>query len=123
MSQSTTLSIEVAQVSNENSIELKLAQSGLVFTNQSTGQKEHWSQGGKARYSFKLGKMFFIRDDQAWIADNSRMNKEAFHATHKKLIKIADDAASMLELPRKTLIQMHEKAKVKALSLSLRVSI
>jgi hypothetical protein len=123
MAQSIATLIEVAQVSNKNSAEVKFASCGLIFTNQTTGQNEHWSQGGKGRYSFKLGKMFFIRDDQAWIADNSSMNKEAFKTTYDKLLKIADNAASVLELPRKALLQMHDKAYTKALSLSLRVSI
>jgi hypothetical protein len=111
-----SVSIEVS-----NSVEVKYNSCGLVFTNQSTEQNEHWSQGGKARYSFKLGKLFFTRDGQIWIADNSKMNKEAFKLTHDKLVKMADDTAQALELPRKALIQMHDKAYIKALSLSIRV--
>ena len=115
--------INVALVSNDTSIEIKFDYSGLIFTNQNTGQNEHWSQGGKARYSFELGKLFFIRDDQAWIADNSSINKTVFKDIHDKLLLVADNAAKALELPRKTLIEMHDKAYLKALSIAVRVTL
>ena len=122
MIKSTTVSTSVA-VSDKKSTEVNYNSCGLVFTNEQTGQKEHWSQGGKSRYSVVLGKLFFIRDSQVWIAHNSSVNKAAFKARYNLLIDLVDNTAKTLELPRKTLLLMHDKAYSKALSLAIVVSV
>ena len=119
MSQSTfTTTIEAINASKSTSI--TLMRGGFHFVNHSTGQEEHHAQGGLVcKWSFALKRAYFVRDGSVWVAVNSAMDKGIFATQYKELEDISDKAHKYLELSRKELINMHNKAYDKAMSLAL----
>jgi hypothetical protein len=116
----STFNTTIEAINDSKSAVITLRCGGFHFVNHETGQEEHHAQGGmECMWSFGLSRAYFVRDGVAWVAVNSAMDSNRFNAQYKELEAIANKAHKYLDLTRKELINMQDKAYSKALSFAL----